>query len=232
MELPGNIAQAGSPQHVALFPLPDHVLLPGLATPYRIFEPRYRALVADLLRLPSAERWIAVPRLAPGWERDYEGAPAFCPVASVGRLADVAPLPNGEYHIVVEPEARCRILEIASDRPYRLGRPEPYIDDPLPPAAAASLAVSLEGLVQSTLALAQVLGPAAGELASLLRDRSNGELLVFRVGSVFVPEPDERQRLIEARSPLARADQVLERVVRLLELASRRGPTKDRVPQG
>ena len=147
-------------------------------------------------------------------------------------MTSIATLPNGEYHIVVEPTIRCRLVEVASDRLYRLARAEPYADDPLSPQQAAALESSLEGLVQATLALAQALGPAAGELAALLKDRSNGDLLVFRVGAVFVPEPDERQRLIDSRSALARADQVLERVVRLLELASRRGPTKDRIPQG
>ena len=32
---------------VPLFPLPGHVLLPGLPVPFLIFEPRYRALVSD-----------------------------------------------------------------------------------------------------------------------------------------------------------------------------------------
>ncbi len=45
---------SGLPRSVPVFPLPDHVFLPGVPVPYRIFEPRYRALVRDLLKLRSA----------------------------------------------------------------------------------------------------------------------------------------------------------------------------------
>ena len=37
------------PNEVPLFPLPDHVFLPSIQAPYRVFEPRYRALVDALL---------------------------------------------------------------------------------------------------------------------------------------------------------------------------------------
>ena len=41
------------PLSIPIFPLPDHVLLPAIPTAYRIFEPRYRALVVDLQSQPG-----------------------------------------------------------------------------------------------------------------------------------------------------------------------------------
>lgn len=66
------------PDLLPLFPLPGHVLLPGLAVPFRIFEPRYRALVRDLLAVRAERRWLAVPCLAPGSDPAAD-APPFLP---------------------------------------------------------------------------------------------------------------------------------------------------------
>ena len=66
------------PALVPLFPLPDHALLIGVPASYRVFEPRYRALVDDLLGIDDHEqRWLAIPQLAEGWQSDYFGAPAI-----------------------------------------------------------------------------------------------------------------------------------------------------------
>src|SRR5512139_2245554 len=103
------------PRSVPLFPLPDHVFLPGVPAPYRIFEPRYRALVRDLLKLPPAERLLAIPRLSPGWRpEEYDGAPAFDPVATIGQVIHCAPLPDGEFHIVVQGISRVLLKEVPS----------------------------------------------------------------------------------------------------------------------
>ena len=42
--------RAAAPEVVGLFPLADHVFLPGFPSPYRVFERRYRELVEDLLK--------------------------------------------------------------------------------------------------------------------------------------------------------------------------------------
>src|SRR6188474_53529 len=80
----GNLAWAQSPAPAAppqttalpstipLFPLPDVVLFPDVALPLRIFEPRYRAMVADALK---GNRIIGMVLLQPGHEADYEGRP-------------------------------------------------------------------------------------------------------------------------------------------------------------
>ena len=48
-------------KRLPLFPLPDVVLLPGTLLPLHVFEPRYRAMVADSL---SGERTIGMTMLA------------------------------------------------------------------------------------------------------------------------------------------------------------------------
>ena len=116
------------PNEVPIFPLPDHVFLPSIQAPYRVFEPRYRALVDWLLDQPEDERWLAIPRLATGWQTDYHGAPPFNPVATVGRMLSCETLRGGHFYIVVEGVARCRLSERVASEPYRIANVEPLPD--------------------------------------------------------------------------------------------------------
>ena len=97
---------------LSIFPLPGAILFPELQLPLHIFEPRYRALVSDAL---VKDRRIAMiqPR-GPG-----EAAPLFA-IGCVGRIGDVEALDDGRYNIVLEGEARFRLLrELEVATPYR-----------------------------------------------------------------------------------------------------------------
>jgi len=98
-------------------PLPTAVLLPGSALPLHVFEPRYRAMVAEAL---EGDRVLSVAMLAPGWEQDYEGRPALRPLAGVGIVEEAEKLPDGRYDLLVRGVARARFLgEHAPDKPFR-----------------------------------------------------------------------------------------------------------------
>ena len=87
---------------ISIFPLPGAVLYPGLQLPLHIFEPRYRAMISDAL---ARDRRIGM--IQP--QRSYEGAPLY-EVGCLGRIGEVEALPDGRFNIVLEGEARYRIL--------------------------------------------------------------------------------------------------------------------------
>ncbi len=93
---------------LSLFPLPGTVLYPGLQLPLHIFEPRYRALISDAL---ARDRRIAMiqPRTSLQVTGREEGAPLFR-VGCVGKIAQFEALDDGRYNVVLEGEARFRIL--------------------------------------------------------------------------------------------------------------------------
>ena len=65
-----------------VFPLPNVVLFPEAILPLHVFEPRYRELVREVL---SGRKLMAVARLKPGFEDDYEGRPPVFDVCGVGQ---------------------------------------------------------------------------------------------------------------------------------------------------
>jgi len=188
------------PDVLPLFPLPDHVLLPGVPVPFRIFEPRYLMLVADLEALPEAERWLVVPRLVDGWKTDHLGRPMFLPVAAAARLVRVEPLDPGEALIVVEGALRIRLEELPSTRPYRLAHWTPLPDDAAPSEAAL---LAADKVLAKVRILARRLGDGAEQLAELAacEDRV---LAADRLAALLLSDPDARQRHLENRSPIER----------------------------
>ncbi|MCK9543395.1 MAG: LON peptidase substrate-binding domain-containing protein [Novosphingobium sp.] len=99
-------------RRISIFPLPGALLYPGLQLPLHIFEPRYRAMVGDAL---ARDRRIGM--IQP--QQPVEGAPLFT-IGCLGKIADVEALPDGRYNIVLEGEARFRILrELDVTTPFR-----------------------------------------------------------------------------------------------------------------
>lgn len=123
-----------SATRLPIFPLVGAILFPGLQLPLHIFEPRYRALVGSAL---ARDRRIAM--IQPQGPAD--DAPLFS-IGCVGKIADVEALEDGRYNIVLEGEARFRMVrEIAASTPFRqieaelIAEPE---DEALSPVERAS----------------------------------------------------------------------------------------------
>jgi Lon protease-like protein len=94
-------------RRIPLFPLPGVVLLPGTILPLHIFEPRYRAMIADAL---DGNRMIGMAKLKPGWE-ETEEIPAVHEVGGAGEIVESERLEDGRYNILLEGRFRYRILK-------------------------------------------------------------------------------------------------------------------------
>jgi uncharacterized protein len=127
------------PTEIPLFPLPNVVLFPAALLPLHIFEPRYRAMVADAL---ENERLIGMVMLRPGWESDYERTPPVYSIGCAGFITHADQLADGRYNIMLRGMERFRILDeqFARDgsQQYRVARIEMIKEAPRPPAAAAT----------------------------------------------------------------------------------------------
>lgn len=97
---------------ISIFPLPGALLFPGLQLPLHIFEPRYTAMVKDAL---ARDRRIGM--IQP--QRPQEGAPLFS-IGCLGKIADVEAMDDGRFNLVLEGEARFRVLrELDAVTPFR-----------------------------------------------------------------------------------------------------------------
>jgi Lon protease-like protein len=181
------------PAVIPLFPLEDAMLFPNAARPFLIFEPRYRAMVADALK---GDRVIGMATLKPGFEADYEGRPPIFAIGCAGMITDYEELPDGRFTIVLRGMVKFRVTGEDHSRPYRLAHvssvPESKVDE----AALRSLRQRLEALAANR----------GARLSPDLRD----EEAVDTLAQYLEVEPPRRQALLELQSPLERSKALLD----------------------
>jgi len=174
---------------VPVFPLPGVVLFPGQRMPLHIFEPRYRAMVRDLLG--SGAPYLAVSCIL-GEVTDT--MPAFSAVAGLGRIVDHKRLPDGRFNIMVEGVGRVRLQERPFVPPYRraeafvLPEPDPAEVDAL--ARATLLAVAAPYLSSGRPKTSPGRVEGAGLPAS--------SLLCLRLGERAISDAAAKQAILES----------------------------------
>jgi ATP-dependent Lon protease len=151
-----------------MFPLPNVQLFPGCVMPLHVFEPRYRAMVADLL--DSAGR-LVIATVPEEHAAELSGAPPVYPVAGLGEIGRHERLPDGRFLIWVVGLARVRVEERPSGKPYRLVSAEPLSEAQVSTGERAdALRASLESAIRSRCSGTKELPKEApiGWLADLL----------------------------------------------------------------
>lgn len=184
----------GLPATIPIFPLPSATLFPNASHQFYIFEPRYRAMVADALK---GDRVIGMVMLQPGHEAEYEGRPPIFPIGCAGLITDYEELPGGEYHILLGGVVKFRVTGEDNSRPYRLARvvAVPEVLDAQETITLSKQRLRLKDLV---LALFDRIGI---ELPPGASDKQAVDTL-----SQYLPlDPVSRQQLLERDDPLSRA---------------------------
>src|SRR6476661_13454 len=123
-----------------IFPLPQTVLFPGALLPLHVFEPRYRAMVKDVLATHMA---MSVALIREGKARDAHGHPSIETITGIGVIIDHVELPDGRYNILLHGRGRVRLEELPFVPPYRRAQARwlaPTPSDPAPHDVAAMLA--------------------------------------------------------------------------------------------
>ena len=194
--LPVSMPAQTLPATIPIFPLPEVVLFPGVARPLLIFEPRYRAMVADALK---GDRIIGMVMLRPGFEANYEGRPPIYPVGCAGRITQAQQLEDGRYVIELQGFSKFRVTSEDQNRPYRLARVDP-VEDVAPTRETADLS-ALRLRLETLLNASDPLDP---DLLSL-----PDEIFVNTVAQNIGMDPGERQNLLEIPGAARRAQALI-----------------------
>jgi uncharacterized protein len=182
-----------------LFPLPNIVFFPHTRLPLHVFEPRYRQMVQDAL---EAEERFGIVLLRPGWESDYFGAPPVYDCGTVGTIEQAVPLEDGRYNIVVRGDVRFRILDEVSRVPYRTAR---VIAEPDASAGLDEMYAQREWLADISRQYLQYLPDQTSvpEIETVSLDALTNALIMS-----LNLDMEEKQRLLELRDVIARAEQI------------------------
>jgi len=194
------VAQTPLPDAIPIFPLEDVMLFPDMSVPLHIYEPRYKAMVADALK---GNRIIGMVQLRPGYEKDYERSPSVFAVGCAGVISEVQELADGEYNIVLGALTKYRITREEASRPYRVAHVTAIADslsDADRPALHARR-LRLEQLIKESGGRTGLVGIPAN---------ISDERLVNGMSQLAHIDELEREQLLEAPNPLVRAELLIE----------------------
>jgi Lon protease-like protein len=179
------------PSVIPLFPLEVPVLFPDVSRPLYIFEPRYRAMVADALK---GDRIIGMTMLKPGYEANYGGRPPVYEIGCAGVITEFEELSDGRFNIVLRGLVKFRVTGEDQSRPYRLASVDamPEVLDDSEKAALRRERERLEALVTK------------GSDTKVPPEMSD-EQLVNLLAQYMQMDHAERQALLELKNVLLRS---------------------------
>ncbi len=172
---------------IPLFPL-GTPLFPGIVLPLQVFEPRYRALVRDLLALPEgAQRRFGVVAIRQGWEVEQVApAEALYDVGCTALLQVVRPQPDGGFAVVTVGGERFRLLDVVvGSRSGDEGDGPPYLRAEVEWLADEEAAEESAGDQEAVADAPAGSGPGPDE--GLVAEVASGSLSLLEhgVGSLF-----------------------------------------------
>ncbi|MGH9257437.1 MAG: LON peptidase substrate-binding domain-containing protein [Vicinamibacterales bacterium] len=193
-------AAGGLPAMIPIFPLESATLFPNASFPLHIFEPRYRAMIADALK---GDRIIGMVMLQPGHEAEYEGRPPIFPIGCAGLITDYEALPDGRYNIVLGGLVKFQVTGEDNSRLYRQARVTaiPEVLDDRETAALTKQRERLESLLSALSDRIGIADPPPGV---------PDEQVVDALSEHLPMAPLARQQLLEREDPLARANALVD----------------------
>lgn len=180
-----------------LFPL-GTVLFPGVVLPLHVFEPRYRALVDDLLAEPEP-RSFGVVAIRAGHEVGTDAVRALYDVGCIAEVRRVQRLPDGRSMLVTVGGRRFRLGAVDRSRPYLQADVE-WLDEPAGDAALRGAAeVTARGFAAYLDALDSTEVAAGAQLSV-----DDPTALSYAVAASLVVDLPERQALLECADTAGR----------------------------
>lgn len=188
-------------RRLPVFPL-GTVLLPFAHLPLHIFEPRYRALVKDVLAGDGEFGVVLIER-----GQEVGGGDVRFGVGTVARVVQTAELPDGRWLVDAVGTERFRVTEWLPDDPYPQAMVEAIEDEvldgePATKAKAEERRAAVERLLRQVLALQVELGFPAPSAVRTLDD--NPAVAAFEAALLSPIGPMDAQGVLEAPSTAAR----------------------------
>lgn len=119
------ISATDLPDHIAIFPLPSVLILPGGYLSLNVFESRYLELVEDAI---AGNRLIGIIQLLP--EQRNKSLPDLYLMGCIARIVSFSETGDGSLAISLQGICRFkRIEEITTTKPYRLLKIAPQLND-------------------------------------------------------------------------------------------------------
>ena len=202
------------PSIIPVFPLPGALLLPRSQLPLHIFEPRYLAMIEDVMKTQHRMMGMIQPTVFQGEER-------LQTIGCAGRLTQFSETEDGRYMITLTGISRYRIREEETGfQPYRRFNVDWSRFEADHAASALDSEFDREGFYNLLAKYFEARGLTTDWEA--MKD-ADDELLINSLSMMLDFEKEDKQALLEAPSLMTRR----ETLVTLIEYSLRGGDAKE-----
>lgn len=171
-----------------MFPL-GTVLFPHAVLPLHVFEPRYRALVRDVLRTGQEFGVVLIERGS-----EVGGGDSRFGVGTVARVLEAAEFEDGRWALVAVGERRVRVATWLPDDPYPVALVEDMPESPLDERSALLVDDAVRA-VRRALALRAELGE--GMPPTQFDLDHDHDVAAYQLAAAAPLGPVDHQRLLE-----------------------------------
>lgn len=180
-----------------MFPL-GTVLLPHAILPLHVFEPRYRAMMRDVL---DGDQEFGIVLIERGSE--VGGGDVRFGIGTIAHIVQASAMPDGRFALAVVGVSRFRVERWLPDQPYPRAEVELLVE---PPAADAAALVDLVETVRAALReVYELSGKVKGVPATAPIELSpDPEQAAYEVAALAALGPLDAQRVLELPDTEAR----------------------------
>lgn len=184
---------------VFLFPLTNSLLLKKVTLPYHIFEPRYKQMVHDAIRLN-----IPVAVIPASNSNNYQGS--VC-VAGVPQILNS--YPDGRLDIYITGQIKCQLTEFDEENPYKV-----YYYQPLKELADLSeeWVIEIESLKRFLIHWATKFLPDPLQRKAFGQSLKDEETLINYCALFLIEDLEVKKQIMES-SQLSQKVQLLSRAL-------------------
>ena len=186
------------PAEIPAMTLAGVVFFPKAMMPLRIYEPRYREMLDDVL---ESHRMFALLGLDEKAAKDENAYEPPLKTASVGIVRICSKSDDGTSNLLLQGISRIRVLEVVREEPYRLVKVEPLttiVDETQPTPRH-----ELSQLLEENMDLG---GDANEDMLKFLSPIEDDEAFVDLAAFVLCKETFRKQRLLETLDLFKRAN--------------------------
>ncbi len=203
---------------IALFPIPGCVCFPMSMQPLHVFEPRYRALVKDSVRLQRRIGICHTEKMVHAAKSDQTIAEilnsnqaTYLPqrIFSAGFAEIVEVSPDGRLGVKVEMDQRYELIEEIQTLPYRIVRGRVFLDQPNEQADLKGVRQQISESLLTAYSEGSLADSAPFRAAIVELQKLTDAEFSFKVFSLIRFEPETFQTILQMPSASSRLEYLL-----------------------
>ncbi|MFY0640029.1 MAG: LON peptidase substrate-binding domain-containing protein [Bermanella sp.] len=206
-------------EEIALFPIPNCVVFPGMVFPLHVFEPRYRDMVQQCItrRMPLAicHTEKVIHEVTPAENKAQaltQNQDTYKPysIFSAGLCELVSTTDDGRLLINVLIDRRLELIEEIQSLPFKIGKCRPYLDHVLTDDDHHEAEIIKDKIIHRLIAFSGGDPSVVSRLESPEWADKPAQAFSFELFSIIQLEANTQQAILEDRSALSRLQRVLD----------------------